>query len=109
LNGTASLTASGGNVLLNSDLDGVGGGAISMASGSSITSNGGNIALGGGVAGDGSDNAIGSNETTYIDGIYLTGATINAGATRPVTFRSMTATARSASTAAVASVSPITT
>ena len=65
------------NVVLNSDSDGVGGGAIVMNTGSSITSKGGNITLGGGTAGNGTGNAIGN--ATYINGIYLTGAMLDAG------------------------------
>lgn len=77
LNSFADIMTSGGNVLLNSDSDGLNGGAIVMNTGSSIISNGGNVTFGGGIAGNGTGNAIG--DATYIDGIYLTGATINAG------------------------------
>ncbi|TXT27160.1 MAG: cadherin domain-containing protein [Gallionellaceae bacterium] len=74
---TITAMAAGMGVTLNADSDGLNGGAIRMNDGSSITSNGGNITLGGGVAGDGSGNAAGN--ATYIDGIYLTGATLDAG------------------------------
>ncbi len=73
----SSAINTNGNVTLNSDWDGVGVGAIVMNSGSSIASNGGNITLGGGTAGDGTGNAVGTS--TYINGVYLTGATLNAG------------------------------
>ncbi|MDD2685528.1 MAG: filamentous hemagglutinin N-terminal domain-containing protein, partial [Gallionella sp.] len=76
--GSTFTAASGGaNLMLNSDYDGVSGGAILLDTGSSIVSNGGNIVLGGGVAGDGSGNAIGS--TLYGDGITLSGTTVDAG------------------------------
>lgn len=65
------------NVVLNSDLDGNGAGAIKMNLGSIISTNGGNITLGGGTAGDGSDNAIGN--ATYNSGIALSGTTLSAG------------------------------
>ncbi|MFZ5502216.1 MAG: MBG domain-containing protein [Pseudomonadota bacterium] len=67
----ASVVSQGGalNVVVNSDLDGIGGGAIVMNPGSSIVSNGGNITLGGGTAGDGSGRAIGN--ATYANGIFL--------------------------------------
>ncbi len=75
----ANLTSTNAlNVVLNSDSDGLNGGAISMASGSSITSNGGNITLGGGVAGNGTGNAVGT--ALNHEGILLDGATLNAGA-----------------------------
>lgn len=64
------------NVILNSDLDGNGSGAIKMNSGSSINTNGGSITLGGGAAGDGTGNAIGN--ATNNSGIALTGATLTA-------------------------------
>ena len=70
-------TLANGNVVLNSDSDGDGSGAIVFNTGSGITSNAGNITLGGGTAGDGSGNAIGNS--TNIHGINLTGATLNAG------------------------------
>jgi hypothetical protein len=70
-----SSTVGSLNVVLNSDSDGIGAGAIMMNSGSSIASNGGNVTLGGGVAGDGTGNAIG---TSYVNGITLDGASINA-------------------------------
>ena len=87
LGGTTTLTTAGGNVLLNSDSDGIAGGAITL-SGSSITSNGGNITLGGGVAGNGSGYAIGSVDatnmatcTTSVCGVAMLGAptTLNSG------------------------------
>ncbi len=85
--GTTTLTTAGGNVLLNSDSDGIAGGAITL-NGSSIFSNGGNITLGGGVAGNGSGYAVGSVDATSVTactpsvcGIALIGAasTLNSG------------------------------
>ncbi|MDO8810658.1 MAG: beta-propeller fold lactonase family protein, partial [Gallionella sp.] len=75
--GSITGTVSPLNVILNSDSDGLNGGAISLATGTSISSGGGSVTLGGGVAGNGTGNAIGN--ATYINGIYLTGATLNAG------------------------------
>lgn len=72
-----TATAAGMGVILNADSDGLGDGAIRLNDSSSITSNGGDIMLGGGTAGDGTGNAAGN--ATYIDGIYLTGATLDAG------------------------------
>nr|WP_315209788.1 YDG domain-containing protein [uncultured Albidiferax sp.] len=70
-------TIANGNVVLNSDSDGSGVGAIALTTGSGITSNGGNITLGGGVAGDASGNAMGS--AGHAVGIALVGAALNAG------------------------------
>ncbi len=73
----ASITTlTNGSVLLNSDSDGDGSGAIVLNTGSGITSNGGNITLGGGSAGDGSGNAVGNS--TNIHGISLTSASLSA-------------------------------
>nr|WP_315186791.1 YDG domain-containing protein [uncultured Albidiferax sp.] len=72
---TGITTLANGNVVLNSDADGSGVGAIYLNSG--ISSNGGNITLGGGLAGDGSGNAIGSS--TRIVGVRVFGASLNAG------------------------------
>jgi len=74
--GSIAATVAPLNVVLNSNSTGTDG-AISMASGSSITSNGGNITLGGGTAGNGTGNAIGN--ASYTEGIYVTGATLDAG------------------------------
>lgn len=73
----ASIGAAALNVILNSDSDGIGGGAIVMNTGSSVTTNGGNITMGGGVAGNGLGAAVGN--ATYASGIELLGATLNAG------------------------------
>nr|WP_315204825.1 YDG domain-containing protein [uncultured Albidiferax sp.] len=71
---TGITTLANGNLLVNSDADGNGSGAIVL--GSSVTTNGGNITLGGGVAGDGLGNARGTS--TQVSGVRLTGA-VNAG------------------------------
>jgi len=78
LNPGAAISSTSGklNITLNADWDGSDGGAIKMGSGSSLASLGGNLKLGGGTAGDGSGRAIGN--ATYIDGVYLTGATLDA-------------------------------
>ncbi|PUE10844.1 hypothetical protein B9Z51_00360 [Limnohabitans sp. T6-5] len=76
-NTTISSTSGALNVVLNSDVDGGGAGAIVMNSGSGITSLGGNITLGGGTAGTGASWARGN--ATNVNGITLTSATINAG------------------------------
>ena len=78
LNSGANITTTGGalNVTLNSDADGLGGGAIVMNNGSSIISNGGSILLAGGVGVAGS--AVG--EGTRFSGISLDGATLSSGA-----------------------------
>eukprot|EP01032_Pedospumella_encystans_P015545 gene15546-17772_t len=77
------------NVIMNSDFDANGQGAIVLNSGSSITSRGGNITLGGGTAGTGVGSAFGSSTaaaptstaavTTTSDGITLNGTAISAG------------------------------
>jgi filamentous hemagglutinin family protein len=72
-----SSTTGALNVILNSDSDGVGGGKVAINPTSSIISNGGNITVGGGVAGNGTGNAVGV--AGDVDGIYLSGATLNAG------------------------------
>src|SRR5690606_7825097 len=74
LNGT--ITTTGGNVTLNSDSDGTGGGAIIVNGGASITTNGGDIRLAGGVGAAGS--AVGT--ATDIVGIRINNATLDAGA-----------------------------
>ena len=64
------------NVTLNSDQDGLNGGAIVMNPGSAIISNGGDVILGGGV--DPLNNpAVGTS--AYVDGIILKGALISSG------------------------------
>lgn len=72
---TGITTLANGNVVLNSDADGSGSGAIALSS--NISSNGGNITLGGGVAGDGSGNAVGSS--THISGVRVFNGILNAG------------------------------
>ncbi|ALK89383.1 YDG domain-containing protein [Limnohabitans sp. 63ED37-2] len=72
----AITMATNGHVVLNSDSDGSGAGAIVMNTGSAINSNGGNITLGGGSTGDGSGNARGNG--TNVKGIQLSGATLSA-------------------------------
>ena len=79
VNSNVSIARTGSNklnVVLNSDLDGNGAGAIVMNTGSSIGSNGGNITLGGGSTGDGSGNAVGNS--TNINGISLNSSTLTA-------------------------------
>lgn len=65
------------NVVLNSDSDVSGSGAIVMNSGSSIVSNGGNITLGGG-SNPLTTAAVGN--ASYNSGVTLASATLNAGA-----------------------------
>jgi trimeric autotransporter adhesin len=67
------ITTNHGNVILNSDADGIGGGTISVAN-ADIVTNGGNIALVGGVGGAGF-----ANSTISGDGINVSTATLNAG------------------------------
>jgi filamentous hemagglutinin family protein len=71
-----TITASSGklNVLINSDSDASGAGAIVMNTGSGITSNGGNISLGGGSAGSAASYATGNS--TNPNGILLEGASL---------------------------------
>jgi filamentous hemagglutinin family protein len=75
-----TITASTGklNVLLNSDSDAGGAGAIVFSSGSGITSNSGNITLGGGSALDGSGFAV-ADGVSSLQGVSLNTAAINAG------------------------------
>ena len=63
------------NVVLNSDSDAVGGGAIVMNAGSSINSNGGNITLGGGVGviSAGAGFAQGYNAPGLYNGVTVNG------------------------------------
>jgi filamentous hemagglutinin family protein len=65
------------NVVLNADSDASGSGAIVMNGGSGITSNNGDITLGGG-ADPLLNAAVGNGANSH--GIYLNGATLNAGA-----------------------------
>jgi trimeric autotransporter adhesin len=83
----SNVTASGAsvgkqNILLNSDSDGSGAGAIVVSNAASINSNGGNITMGGGAAGDGSGNARGYTSATNGNraaGILLNGVSVSAG------------------------------
>jgi len=81
------LSTQGGNVLLNSNSDGLAAGGIFLDTGSSIVTNGGNITLGGGNNADGSAYtgggtgyayAVGSNYNTGNSGIVLNSATLDA-------------------------------
>ncbi|MGE3858309.1 MAG: filamentous hemagglutinin N-terminal domain-containing protein, partial [Dehalococcoidia bacterium] len=65
-------------VVLNSDRDGSGAGAIQMGSGSAIRSHGGNVTLGGGAAGDGSGMARGTASPRSNGVILEAGASIDA-------------------------------
>ncbi|MEY4732897.1 MAG: Heme/hemopexin-binding protein precursor, partial [Pseudomonadota bacterium] len=82
-NMTASGTGVGKlNILLNSDADGSGAGAIVVSNAASINSNGGNITMGGGAAGDGLGNARGytsANNGNRAAGILLNGVSVSAG------------------------------
>jgi filamentous hemagglutinin family protein len=75
----ADVTSTSGklNVILNSDRDASGGGAIALGSGTVITSNGGNITLGGG-ANPLTTSAIAT--VGDIAGVHISGAQLNAGA-----------------------------
>ncbi|MDD5301089.1 MAG: MBG domain-containing protein, partial [Gallionella sp.] len=69
------------NVILNSDSDGLNGGAILLAAGTSISSNGGNITLGGGsgAISAGVGFARGYNAAGYYNGVAVRGNLTAAG------------------------------
>jgi len=78
---SGAVNSSGGSIVLNSDRDGIGGGAIRMDVGSSLSSRGGDIILGGG-----SDprtgyatGATGLASGVLASGIILSSATIDTG------------------------------
>ncbi|MEG3992798.1 CHAT domain-containing protein [Microcoleus sp. SVA1B1] len=70
-----NITANGGSITLNADLDGTGAGAIAITN-AIINSNGGNIILGGGTNPSNSP-AVGTAANPI--GVDLTGSTLNAG------------------------------
>ncbi|WP_017292653.1 CHAT domain-containing protein [Geminocystis herdmanii] len=92
VNDNVAINSNDGNVTLNSDRDGLNGGAIRMNSGSSITANGGNIVLGGGGDNPLSTPAIGvantganPNDRNY--GILLNNATLETNGTGLISLR----------------------
>ncbi|MEG4069274.1 filamentous hemagglutinin N-terminal domain-containing protein, partial [Microcoleus sp. Pol11C2] len=70
-----NITANGGSITLNADVDGSGAGAIAITN-ATINSNGGNIILGGGTNPSNSP-AVGTVANPI--GVSLTGSTLNAG------------------------------
>jgi filamentous hemagglutinin family protein len=71
-----NITANGGNITLNADVDGSGAGAIVITK-ATLNSNGGNIILGGG-SNPSTSPAVGTGEFIRI-GVSLIGSTLNAG------------------------------
>ena len=76
-NKTITSTVGKLDVVLNSDFDANGSGAIAMATGSGIASNGGNISLGGGSAGSATSYAAGY--ASVLSGVSLVSSNLTAG------------------------------
>lgn len=76
LTNTSTIASNGGNVVLNSDEDGIGQGGIVLNTGSSIATGGGYLVMGGGAT-PSTGYAVGTAGSNN-NGIYISGATLNA-------------------------------
>lgn len=78
--GSGDITTQGTQILLNSDRDASGAGAISLGTGSTLTSNGGIIKLGGGSGIITANAGYAAGTSSNVQGIIINGATITSAA-----------------------------